>query len=200
MSCVSHARHAESSNADGTAFSVAGKRGLYCELFLPVVCLSKRIALFFHSIPYRLHIPLVLCALDRSCRSSMRAAAFCVTAVVAAAAGHRSVADHADFVGLEFGVTEEAAQFNLVMLPNSAASGAVCLDGSPIGFYWQPGVGQDAYNWMIYFQGGGWVRIVALWVVDVPASVTPHASTGMIPASNDALRNSWICPRMQPYW
>lgn len=32
----------------------------------------------------------------------------------------------------------------------------MCLDGSPVGFYWSPGQGLQAYNWMIYFQGGGW--------------------------------------------
>lgn len=47
-----------------------------------------------------------------------------------------------------------AQQFSLHMLPGAA--GAACLDGSPYGFYWQQGAGMDAYNWMFYFQGGGW--------------------------------------------
>lgn len=47
----------------------------------------------------------------------------------------------------------EATQFQLYMLPNSGTEyGAMCLDGSPIGLYFQPGSGIDAYNWMIYFR------------------------------------------------
>jgi len=46
--------------------------------------------------------------------------------------------------------------FKLIMLPNSAASNAVCLDGTPYGIYWQAGSGSGANNWMVYFQGGGW--------------------------------------------
>eukprot|EP01116_Phalansterium_solitarium_P022130 TRINITY_DN7194_c0_g1_i1.p1 TRINITY_DN7194_c0_g1~~TRINITY_DN7194_c0_g1_i1.p1 ORF type:complete len:417 (-),score=140.35 TRINITY_DN7194_c0_g1_i1:98-1348(-) len=47
-----------------------------------------------------------------------------------------------------------SAQFNLHLLSNY--SGAVCLDGTPGGYYFKPGSGADANNWVIWFQGGGW--------------------------------------------
>lgn len=48
-------------------------------------------------------------------------------------------------------------QFTLFMLEDSVTThGAMCLDGSPVGLYFQPGSGLDANNWMVYFQGGGW--------------------------------------------
>jgi hypothetical protein len=82
---------------------------------------------------------------------------FSVVTAAATVAAALAVVKHADHVGIDFD-TPEAAQFNLVMLPNSAEEGAVCIDGTPIGFYWQEGSGLDAYNWMVYFEGGGWVR------------------------------------------
>lgn len=33
---------------------------------------------------------------------------------------------------------------------------ARCLDGSPGGFWFSPGVGADASKWIVHFQGGGW--------------------------------------------
>ena len=33
---------------------------------------------------------------------------------------------------------------------------AVCLDGSPGGFWFSPGVGTGASKWLIHTQGGGW--------------------------------------------
>jgi len=45
----------------------------------------------------------------------------------------------------------------LVMLNNTAASGAVCLDGTPGGFYFSPATSPENINdWQIYFTGGGW--------------------------------------------
>eukprot|EP00931_Biecheleriopsis_adriatica_P013651 TRINITY_DN11510_c0_g1_i3.p1 TRINITY_DN11510_c0_g1~~TRINITY_DN11510_c0_g1_i3.p1 ORF type:complete len:451 (+),score=78.31 TRINITY_DN11510_c0_g1_i3:71-1423(+) len=34
--------------------------------------------------------------------------------------------------------------------------GAVCLDGSPAGYYFAPGHGSGKHKWMIHLQGGGW--------------------------------------------
>ncbi len=34
--------------------------------------------------------------------------------------------------------------------------GAVCLDGSPPGYYFRPGTGSGANKWLMYLKGGGW--------------------------------------------
>ena len=51
-----------------------------------------------------------------------------------------------------------AATMNLTLLTEAALKdGAVCLDGSPAGYYFRPAATPDAKNdWMIWFQGGGW--------------------------------------------
>ncbi len=60
-----------------------------------------------------------------------------------------STSDHSFFTANNNGDNNStAAQFQLFMLNDPMA---VCLDGTPAGFYWQPGSGADAYNWMIYF-------------------------------------------------
>eukprot|EP00462_Mataza_sp_D1_P017136 CAMPEP_0175152716 /NCGR_PEP_ID=MMETSP0087-20121206/19284_1 /TAXON_ID=136419 /ORGANISM="Unknown Unknown, Strain D1" /LENGTH=449 /DNA_ID=CAMNT_0016439211 /DNA_START=148 /DNA_END=1497 /DNA_ORIENTATION=+ len=60
-----------------------------------------------------------------------------------------------DFYGLKFGDTADV--MNLFMLNDTEKSGAVCLDGTPAGFYFSPAVDPaNANNWQIYFQGGGW--------------------------------------------
>lgn len=46
-----------------------------------------------------------------------------------------------------------AAQYALQLL--DASNGAVCLDGSPAGFYWSPGSVKRAVLW---FEGGGWCQ------------------------------------------
>ena len=46
---------------------------------------------------------------------------------------------------------------SLQMLNDTADSGAVCLDGTPAGFYYSPASDPSAAtSWQIYFQGGGW--------------------------------------------
>jgi O-palmitoleoyl-L-serine hydrolase len=45
------------------------------------------------------------------------------------------------------------AQFTLTLLPDTAATGARCLDGSPAGYYYRPG---DPSKWVFSMQGGGW--------------------------------------------
>jgi O-palmitoleoyl-L-serine hydrolase len=44
--------------------------------------------------------------------------------------------------------------FNLTLFPPS--SPAVCLDGTPAGIYYRPGVGAGASTWIIEMEGGGW--------------------------------------------
>ena len=41
--------------------------------------------------------------------------------------------------------------------PAHTQAGAVCIDGSPAGFYFSPAVGNKNTNdWQLYFEGGGW--------------------------------------------
>lgn len=44
----------------------------------------------------------------------------------------------------------------LVMLPFAVKQGAVCLDGSPPGYYFRQGHGTGNDNWIIHFFGGAW--------------------------------------------
>ena len=45
----------------------------------------------------------------------------------------------------------------LVLLEEEASkTGAVCLDGSPPGFYFRPGSGENANKFALHFLGGGW--------------------------------------------
>lgn len=50
--------------------------------------------------------------------------------------------------------TEEDYELNL--LPNTSESGAVCLDGSPPGYYFHNGSGTGKSKFIIFFQGGAW--------------------------------------------
>lgn len=50
--------------------------------------------------------------------------------------------------------TEGLHELNL--LPNAPSSGAVCLDGSPPGFYLRNGTGLGKSKWIIFFEGGAW--------------------------------------------
>lgn len=47
-----------------------------------------------------------------------------------------------------------AVEYRLVLLP--ADSGALCLDGSPGGYYWSPGTGVNASRWIVHMEGGAW--------------------------------------------
>jgi hypothetical protein len=53
--------------------------------------------------------------------------------------------------------TTAAAPWTLTLLaPALDSIGARCLDGSPAAFYTRPGRGDDAANWILFFEGGGW--------------------------------------------
>ena len=41
-------------------------------------------------------------------------------------------------------------------LLHAPGCGALCLDGSPGGYYSRPGLDQDKDKWLLVFQGGGW--------------------------------------------
>ena len=60
-------------------------------------------------------------------------------------------------------VTLAVASLGSVVQPNAAfltllpqyqrSTGAACLDGSPPGYYWRPGIGQGADSWVIHLEG-----------------------------------------------
>ena len=41
---------------------------------------------------------------------------------------------------------------------SSVAQGAVCLDGSPPGYYIRPGSGEAQAKWIVYLEGGGYCQ------------------------------------------
>ena len=43
-----------------------------------------------------------------------------------------------------------------LLLGRALKEGAVCLDGSPSGFWFRPGTGAGANNWIVFLEGGGW--------------------------------------------
>ena len=49
-----------------------------------------------------------------------------------------------------------ARNAELVMLPFAVKQGAVCLDGSPPGYYFRQGHGRGSDNWIVHFFGGAW--------------------------------------------
>lgn len=55
---------------------------------------------------------------------------------------------------LALGVTP-LSNSELILLKSTSA---VCLDGSPGGFYHLPGTGDGAHKWFIFHQGGGWCQ------------------------------------------
>ncbi|XP_078342929.1 uncharacterized protein LOC144628666 [Oculina patagonica] len=46
--------------------------------------------------------------------------------------------------------------YELHLLPNASEKGAVCLDGSPPGYYLRNGTNLEKSKWIIFFQGGAW--------------------------------------------
>lgn len=61
------------------------------------------------------------------------------------------------FVLFIYTVYEAASTANLVLLTDEAdKKGAVCLDGTPGGYYLRHGSGRGATKWLLHQQGGGW--------------------------------------------
>ena len=61
--------------------------------------------------------------------------------------------------GIAFGddISNGDTIMNLHMLNGTEQSGAVCLDGTPGGFYFSAATSDaNKDDWQIYFQGGGW--------------------------------------------
>eukprot|EP00038_Savillea_parva_P008712 m.178703 g.178703 ORF g.178703 m.178703 type:complete len:431 (+) comp14602_c0_seq1:70-1362(+) len=80
------------------------------------------------------------------------------TVGVALAASGGVSATHPDLEFISFGdVKQNPGDMTLHMMPDELANGAMCLDGTPTGFYYAPASDpKHANDWQIYFQGGGW--------------------------------------------
>ena len=51
------------------------------------------------------------------------------------------------------GFAQHDVAMGKVVPAHAAAYGALCLDGSPAGYYLRPG---DPRRWVVIFEGGGW--------------------------------------------
>ena len=82
-----------------------------------------------------------------------------LTAAAASAAVpmHDLTTDPSALAGLQYFELPDSGSMQLHLLNNTATSGAVCLDGTPSGFYYSPATNPTAAtSWQLYFQGGGW--------------------------------------------
>ena len=55
---------------------------------------------------------------------------------------------------------QDSPTVNITFIENGVAKGAVCLDGSPGGYFYDKGFGNGADSWIVYLEGGGWCRSV----------------------------------------
>ncbi|QDZ20222.1 pectin acetylesterase [Chloropicon primus] len=56
-----------------------------------------------------------------------------------------------------FGKAPDAAgTVYLELLPNATETGALCLDGSPAGYWFRKGWGDGKDKWLVFLEGGGW--------------------------------------------
>jgi hypothetical protein len=53
------------------------------------------------------------------------------------------------------GAAAQSDGFNLMLLNST---GAVCLDGTPGGFYYRPGAGNGTHKWLIELVRAPWLR------------------------------------------
>ncbi|EDO47398.1 predicted protein [Nematostella vectensis] len=57
----------------------------------------------------------------------------------------------------EEGFTRRSSRdVQLILLKSAVKQGAVCLDGSPPGYYYREGSGKGSDNWVLHFFGGAW--------------------------------------------
>nr|GMC55985.1 pectin acetylesterase 8-like [Ipomoea batatas] len=49
---------------------------------------------------------------------------------------------------------------DITYVQSAVAKGAVCLDGSPPAYHFDPGSGEGINNWLIHFEGGAWCNNV----------------------------------------
>ena len=100
------------------------------------------------------------------CPSYVRLSLFCAAASTVAFSGPLawsgvSALPTAYLNGVRFGDGESASSetvMHLQMLNDTSTTGAVCLDGTPAGFYFSAATTEAAKDdWQIYFQGGTFV-------------------------------------------
>ena len=53
-------------------------------------------------------------------------------------------------------VSEKVSYMLVITLTRSKLQGAVCLDGSPPGYYFRPGSSDGENKWIVHLMGGGW--------------------------------------------
>merc|ERR1711959_759245 len=64
---------------------------------------------------------------------------------------------HLGLVGVARGQLDSRDDLRLeLLLGRALKEGAVCLDGSPSGYWYRPGSGAGANNWIVFLEGGGW--------------------------------------------
>ena len=64
---------------------------------------------------------------------------------------------HLGLVGVARGQLDSRDDLRLeLLLGRALKEGAVCLDGSPSGYWYRPGTGAGANNWIVFLEGGGW--------------------------------------------
>lgn len=94
--------------------------------------------------------------------------------------------------------TAMAATMKLKKLDNTETNGAVCLDGTPGGYYISQGTGSGANKWLLFFQGGGWCYSEDdCWgrsktALGSSSSWGPTTNIGGL-ASDDCTRNPTFC-------
>ena len=84
-----------------------------------------------------------------------------IRALISVSGEDRPLIHNATFTKRRAGKTDDDVDPNtmrLVLMPSLAKSkGAVCLDGSPGGFYWRPATDPaHANDWLFHFKGAGW--------------------------------------------
>ncbi|KAK6793998.1 hypothetical protein RDI58_007451 [Solanum bulbocastanum] len=55
---------------------------------------------------------------------------------------------------------DEAYHVSKTIVKNAVSKGAVCLDGSPPAYHFEPGFGDGAQTWLVQLSGGEWCRTV----------------------------------------
>eukprot|EP00946_MAST-07B_sp_MAST-7B-sp1_P000728 g728.t1 len=118
--------------------------------------------------------------------------------------GSRASAHSAPNYGEEAAASGQTVM-NLYLLNETERTKAVCLDGTPAGFYFSPATSEEAKDdWQIYFQGGGWCyNEVDCWGRSNTnlGSSTNWAKTGSLGGllSSDCTKNPDFC-NMNRVW
>eukprot|EP00747_Dinoflagellata_sp_TGD_P183632 gnl/TRDRNA2_/TRDRNA2_38625_c0_seq1.p1 gnl/TRDRNA2_/TRDRNA2_38625_c0~~gnl/TRDRNA2_/TRDRNA2_38625_c0_seq1.p1 ORF type:complete len:469 (-),score=34.34 gnl/TRDRNA2_/TRDRNA2_38625_c0_seq1:128-1534(-) len=86
--------------------------------------------------------------------------------------------------------------FHLELLPEAAAtSGAVCLDGSPGGYYWRQGRGADRDKFLLILQGGSWFGVECPHNWCYNRTMTPRGSSKFWAATVHSFEHGMTSPK-----